>query len=299
MKRTIWLASYPKSGNTWFRMLIANLGRSEPADINALPSRGGIASGRAMFDSAMLFPSALLTHDECDRMRPMVYRSGAMHAWRDPDEEDAGEGIGGVHFIKTHDGWTIGDDGVPLLGGAAAAAGAILIVRDPRAVAASLAHHEARSIDDTIGFMGSRTSAFCGRDDRLHRQLRQRLLGWSAFHASWLDQAELPVHCVRYEDMHADPAARLAAALDFAGVAADRDTIARAVEFARFDALTAQEREKGFREAPPSRVDRAFFRRGRADGWRDELSTGQRRAIERDHHAMMQRLGYHADPPPA
>ena len=45
MTRTMWLASYPKSGNTWFRMLVANLSATDkPMDINDLPERGGIAS---------------------------------------------------------------------------------------------------------------------------------------------------------------------------------------------------------------------------------------------------------------
>ena len=41
----IWLASFPKSGNTWFRIFLANLtkGDAEPADINNLDERGGIA----------------------------------------------------------------------------------------------------------------------------------------------------------------------------------------------------------------------------------------------------------------
>ena len=52
MTRTIWLASYPKSGNTWFRMLVANLSAKDgnPVDINQLPERGGIASARGPFD---------------------------------------------------------------------------------------------------------------------------------------------------------------------------------------------------------------------------------------------------------
>jgi len=46
---TIWLASYPKSGNTWLRLLITNLSAKDgkPVDINDLP--GGIASARGPF----------------------------------------------------------------------------------------------------------------------------------------------------------------------------------------------------------------------------------------------------------
>src|SRR5207248_10417657 len=62
LRRTFWLASYPKSGNTWFRLLVANLRQDKPVDINDLPEHSGIASARGLFDNVMLFPSGLLTH---------------------------------------------------------------------------------------------------------------------------------------------------------------------------------------------------------------------------------------------
>jgi hypothetical protein len=73
--RTVWLASYPKSGNTWLRMLIANLSAVDdrPVDINDLPERGGIGSARGPFDYLTLVDSSLLTHDEIDALRPRVY----------------------------------------------------------------------------------------------------------------------------------------------------------------------------------------------------------------------------------
>ena len=38
MSGIIWLASYPKSGNTWFRVFLTNLleEKDQPADINDL-----------------------------------------------------------------------------------------------------------------------------------------------------------------------------------------------------------------------------------------------------------------------
>ena len=87
--RTIWLASYPKSGNTWFRMLVANLSAKDgkPVDINDLPERGGIASARGPFDHLLLIDSGLLTHDEIDCLRPRVYEELARGA--EDDEYDA------------------------------------------------------------------------------------------------------------------------------------------------------------------------------------------------------------------
>jgi len=86
--RTIWLASYPKSGNTWFRMLVANLSANDgkAVDINNLPERGGLAGARAPFDYLTLLDSGLLTHDEIDDLRPRVYE--ALARGDDDDEYD-------------------------------------------------------------------------------------------------------------------------------------------------------------------------------------------------------------------
>ena len=55
MADIVWLASYPKSGNTWMRALLTNYWRdgAAPADINELDggpiasARHGSTSGRA------------------------------------------------------------------------------------------------------------------------------------------------------------------------------------------------------------------------------------------------------------
>ena len=71
MTNHVWLASYPKSGNTWLRMLIGclSLKDGEQVDINKSLERGGIASARGPFDHLTLIDSALLTHDEIDALR--------------------------------------------------------------------------------------------------------------------------------------------------------------------------------------------------------------------------------------
>jgi hypothetical protein len=77
VKRIVWLASYPKSGNTWLLIMLTNLARKDaPVDVNALAS-GGVASDRTTFDRLTLVESGLLTHDECDLLRPRVYEARA------------------------------------------------------------------------------------------------------------------------------------------------------------------------------------------------------------------------------
>jgi aryl sulfotransferase len=296
--RTIWLASYPKSGNTWFRILVANLSAKDgkPADINDLPERGGIASARGPFDHRLLIDSGLLTHDEIDCLRPRVYEELAQGV--EDDEYDTAQELPPVRFVKMHDAYTLTPKGEPLLAGGHGADRAIVIVRDPRDVAPSVANHHHSSIDEAIAFMSDRDAAYCAKTYRQHTQLRQKLLGWNAHIASWLDQTDVPVHLIRYEDMRADTIGTLRRALDFAGRVASDDDIRRAVGYADFAELRRQEQEKGFSERP-HRPGGLFFRRGEAGGWRDELTIEQVARIEAAHAPMMRRLGYElASAPP-
>lgn len=290
MSRTFWLASYPKSGNTWFRLMIASFRREGAVDINDLAEPRGMASARGWFDHVMLFPSGLLTHEECERARPLVYAADD-GVTEDRELDQMWTRTAGASFVKTHDAYTRNADGRPLMGGRDAAEGAILIVRDPRDVCASLANHNNVTIDQAINFMGNSDAWFCGERDRQPSQLRQLLLNWSDFTASWLDQGEVPIHLVRYEDMQVDAASALRDGLRFAEVDAGADETELAARSVDFDELQRQEQEHGFREAPLHKRG-SFFRNGVAGGWKSELNPDQVARVEREHGPMMKRLGY-------
>ncbi|MBO9711654.1 sulfotransferase domain-containing protein [Sphingomonas sp.] len=290
--RTIWLASYPKSGNTWFRMLVANLFATEgkAVDINNLPERGGIASARGPFDHLTLIDSGLLTHDEIDCLRPRVYEELAGGA--QDDEYDRFGEAPPIRFVKVHDAYTMTPRGEPLLAGTRGADRAIVIVRDPRDVAPSQANHNGCTVDEAISLLNDDDAAQCAKPGRQHTQLRQKLCGWSGHVASWLDQQDIPVHLVRYEHLLTDTAAVFARALAFADFPVSAGQMTRAIALSDFAELDRQEREKGFGEASRAKGGRKFFRRGQAGAWRDELTERQVRGIESAHSVMMKRLGY-------
>jgi aryl sulfotransferase len=275
----VWLASFPKSGNTWLRILLANLaaGENGPADINDLDERGGIASSRREFELATMLDSGLMPHDDVDLLRPAVHARAAAAAQEQ-------------RWVKVHDAYTLNAAGEPLLG-RCSALGAIYLVRDPRDVAVSLAHHNNTSIDAAIDLLNAEDGALCRGRTGLAPQLRQKLLGWSGHAASWLDQTDTPVHVVRYEQMRDSPASEFAAALAFAHRPASAEEIARAVRHSDFDELQRQEMEKGFAERL-SRSTAPFFRTGQAGGWRDALTATQISRIETAHRRIMRRLGY-------
>jgi hypothetical protein len=271
-----WIASYPKSGNTWFRTFLHNLqsNTDAPVEINDLAT-GSIASSRSWIDRVVGFEVSDLTHEEIDRLRPDVYR------WALQADE--------IGYHKIHDAYQIGADGVPLTS-IEGTLGALYIVRNPLDVAPSFANHNRSSIDTAIELMGDSQGALSGSRRRLHRQLRQVLRSWSGHVESWVDAPGLNCHVLRYEDMHATPQQSFGAAAKFLGLPHDVERVQRAVAFSAFEELSRQEAEKGFRERPP-RTER-FFLQGKSGGWREKLTSEQVKRIVTDHGPMMQRFGY-------
>lgn len=284
---TVWLASYPKSGNTWLRLLLASLMASPGSivDINTVSEHSGIASLRSTFDNILLLESGILTDDEIESLRPLVYRAIMQDRLENGMDEP-------VLFLKVHDAYMQTPDGVPLMGGAEGACGAIVIVRDPRDIALSLASHTGLGIDEAIALMNNRAACFGLVPGDQSQQLRQRLTSWSDHVDSWLDQRDIPVHLVRYEDLKSDTAHTIARAMAFAEFPVSDRQAESAMEQCEFGRLQRQEQDRGFREWSPPVAGRRFFRKGLAGGWRDELNRQQIARIERDHGAAMRRLGY-------
>lgn len=270
-----WLASYPKSGNTWLRVALASLLSGRPADINAMPLVSLIATNRAYFDKALGIESADLTIEQETNLRPRAYEIWAA---------DAEQPI----YCKAHDAYRMTPAGEPLFP-TAATLGAVYIVRDPRAVAVSRTHHTGRTIDETIARLDDLPSAPSAATGRLHWQLLERLGSWSEHVGSWRG-APFPVHLVRYEDMHRDPQGAFTGVAAFLGLPTDRERIAAAVEAAAFPRLQAQERAAGFIEKP--RRAAAFFREGSVDGWRRALSPEHAARISAAHGAVMRQCNY-------
>jgi len=279
MKNIVWLASYPKSGNTWFRIFLTNLllDGDEPADINQL-EKTPIASERNMFDDAVGFEAADLSYDEVDRLRPAVYEQLSREA-----EE--------VRFMKIHDAYTYVDGckDKPLVS-LNAARGAVYILRNPLDVVISFANHSGISIDKAIERATDEKNCFCARPGRLHNQLRQRLLSWSSHVLSWVDAPGIEVHVMTYEEMKRNPLATFTAAIHFAGLQKTRLQVEKALAFSDFKEIQLQEKEKGFKEKPVK--CESFFRKGNVGDWKEVLTDAQVQTVIRQHRDVMTRFGY-------
>ena len=75
MKKIVWLASYPKSGNTWFRIFLSHLIMDHDLHFVNVNNQlyTPISSAREILERYTGFESSLLTHDEVDNLRREVY----------------------------------------------------------------------------------------------------------------------------------------------------------------------------------------------------------------------------------
>lgn len=290
MKNLVWLASYPKSGNTWVRAFLTAY-QADPGlllDLNHLDASAH-AADRSLFDRVAGFAASDLLPAEIDALRPAVYRSLA---------GEASEPV----FFKVHECWRRTQEGEALFP-AEATRLAVYIVRNPLAVAPSVAAHYGLTLDQAVEQLASEEFQIAKPGAKLPQQLPQPVGSWSTNVASWLEQHEVPVHRVRYEDLHAQPAEQFRALLAAAGLPVDEGRLRWALEQSRFDRLQAAEAAQGFRERLAT--SERFFRRGRPDSWRDELTAAQIRRVVEHHGDWMERLGYatqstraHEDDPP-
>lgn len=273
-----WLASYPKSGNTWVRLLLGNLLLRTPAaqDDSGFAPVPGISSDRQAFEALVGLSSYDLTDDEIDLLRPASYR---MMARRTRSRL----------FVKAHDAYRVLPGGEPLFP-ADCSLGAIYIVRDPFDVAVSFAHHRGDGDwSETIDRMNDPGHALSGANDL---QMRQIIRDWSGHYRSWIEQSAIPVLVVRYEDLRSDTERELRRIVEFARID-ERElacSIPDAVEASRFERLQAIEEKSGFAER--SLKSSRFFRSGCSGEGREELGEDlQGRLIEK-HGDAMRELGY-------
>lgn len=276
MNHLIWLASYPKSGNTWFRIFLTQLlhEQDDQMDINGIKT-DGIFSSRAVLDHLTGVETSDLTMAEIDRLRPKVYNHLAHQLQKNL-------------FVKVHDAYTFLEDGQPLLG--TVNAKAIYILRNPLDVAVSFSNHLGKGLEETVEKMGKSNFGLCQTKQTLSHQVRQKLLSWSEHVESWKQATELDVHFMRYEDMKLDSLKTFAEAVRFIGLDYTEEQIQAAIDRSDFSKLKEQEQKNGFVEKPHQ--SSAFFRKGEIGDWRNHLTEQQVARIISDHRDTMKHFGY-------
>jgi hypothetical protein len=260
------------------RILLTNylLNVPEPLDINKLKA-GAYACARIWFDEWVGVEASALDDTVIERLRPSVYRCMARE-----EQEPI--------YMKVHDAWGRTDRGEGLFP-LDVTGGAIYILRSPLDMVASCANHWGVSIEQSVDDLCNPDHALARSLGSMADQLRQRLGSWSSHATSWLDESDLPVHLVRYEDLKRDPEAFFGEVVRFCGLPWDAERVRRAVAFSDFSELQRQEKANEFRERSP-KASGAFFRKGESGSWREELPAHLVQRLIDVHGQTMRRFGY-------
>jgi hypothetical protein len=275
MARIVWLASYPKSGNTWLRALLCNFiaDAGRPLRLADLPRYAAdeskpnwylpYAGGRTPGELSALETAALRTR---------VHRDIAASA------------SGAMVLVKTHsffgalEGYPLQDLGVT--------AGAICVVRNPLDVVPSMADHFGVSLDEAIEFLANDMTGTPGDE----ANVASVLCSWSTHVRSWCQSGLSHLQVIRYEDLLAEGPGTFAKVVRFLGMGHDPARLKRAIRSSSVEELRRQEEAGGFEERSPN--SQRFFSHGLKGRRREPLSSDQVARVVAQHRPLMAQFGY-------
>lgn len=267
-KRIWWIASYPKSGNTWVRLFIATYLNKGELNLNDF--------GRCRYDDSSSFkPTSKEAQDEIAQLlaRNFCLREILMNAFPK-----------GPVYVKTHNIYGV-YNGVILIP-EVVTNGGIYLIRDPRDIALSHSHHFGVSVDKSIEAMNTKNTKLF-KDDIIGNYIGT----WSDNVMSWTgEHLNIPVFILRYEDLLTNDEAMFKQLLSVLNILFHEEIFIKSVQACRFDNIQRIEDKEGFREK--SRNQDRFFKYGKSERWKDVLSLEQIKQIESDHGKTMKQFGY-------
>lgn len=278
MNKIVWIASYPKSGNTWMRYLLGNYFFNQNNNFNV-----DIISNLKKFH----LDDKLFKSNSLESLKQNPY--DVSKYWI-KSQENLQIINGNVVFLKTHNALVninnneFTNDELSLA--------IIHIVRDPRDVLISYSKYRNLSLDETIKFMVSKNLSYV-RKKNDHTEIE--IIGsWSFHYNSWKNGIiKIPRIIIKYEDLIDDCYKVFSKVIKFLSqlmnFEIDDEKIKSSVNLAKFENLKESEESKLFKENQGKEI---FFRNGKYNNWIKELSYDQVKMIEDNFNAEMINLGY-------
>ena len=273
MGRINWIASYPKSGNTWVRAIVNRIVHPErPLDINALGA------------TAPSFSRLMQEFISANDLEIPASAPGEVRRYWTPLQRQICETAGREIFLKTHNVAARFDSGpFPDPG---STAGAIYVVRDPRDVALSYAYHYKITLGLAVVALCTSTAFNIKQQDLGKTEL---LMSWGEHVFGWTSLKSCPLLVLRYEDLLASPADGVRAIGKFLDRPLSAEQVDAIVAATSFEQLKGQEKAHGFNESVRSE---GFFRAGTSGQWRDVKDQSVFAPLIEKNSRVMKRHGY-------
>ena len=186
---------------------------------------------------------------------------------------------GKLNFLKTHNA-LVTNEGTPFTN-SENTLGAIYIIRDPRNVITSLAHHYQISKEDALDFMLDEKRGIVSKVDNRYVGF-QPLFSWILNQKSWVENRNFPVLTIRYEDLQDETFNTFKKVFDFINKltnskkSIDKEKAKESIKNCNFESLKKLEQNKGFNEAiteKGSNEKLIFFNLGKENNYKTLLNT--------------------------
>ena len=274
MFKNIFLASYPKSGNTWLRAIILSalqqkniINLKDLSKIRLLSDKMNFTS----FKNKIYEKKGLIDYDWMSKNIILC-------------QKKLNENTKYNFFFKTHSvrHKSFTNETVN--------AGFIYIVRDPRDVVVSLSNFSGINLDEAINQVVFNKQLMTNANGA-----RELVSNWELNIKSWLEYKTVPCLFIRYEDLLIKPNNIILKIIAFINIVTNKNilnnkkNIDKIIKNTNFKILQSQEISNGFNEASKHSK---FFRSGTLNQWKDVLSNTQVQIIDNNLQPLMKYFNY-------
>ena len=276
----IWLASYPKSGNTWIRIFLDTLLFSQnnnEVDIN--------------FNSIDQFPLRKNLKDLTDNINDINEFAKNCIAAQEVLNLDAK-----IKILKTHNAFWKQNNTNYSFTNEENTLGVIYVVRDPRNIITSVLNYfNKKNYEEALEFMNDKIKILGGSENEFG--VPTIISSWSNHYNSW-KKFKKNYLLIKYENLLENPQQEFMKITNFlnsiGGLKFNENKIFDIIEKTKFDKLSAQENEKGYVGNSPQnkKLDKKFFNLGPNNKWEKLLNPETQSKIEIAFKEEMLELGY-------
>ena len=276
----IWLASYPKSGNTFLRSLLSSYYYSEDGNFTF-----DLLKNIQQFPSSELFDKiGINLNDKYEvaknyiKTQELINKSNNLQFWKTHSS-----------FCKMYNKFNFSDLNNSL--------GVIYLVRDPRNVITSFANHNSKKIDETTNLLLNDLAT--GNEKN---EVEVYMGSWAFNFNSWkIYKSSNKYLLVKYEDLVCNTKKEFISILEFINklsknnLSIDHNKVKKVIETTNFKYMKNLENNYGFSEAKINdetgkKVN--FFNLGPNNDWKKLLDDKFRKKIENSFKKEMLELDY-------